>query len=543
MSATVSPADAVDTITWTSSDKSVAKVDENGKVTFVGGGTATITAKTVNGLTGTCEITSIPFDGTITLGETTVVITEDEVTKEQTLAFTPAETGYYRLSSHDIDNTSEDAEIDPRVTAFDGEYGELAYSDDVGYGVDFSLEMFMEAGKTYYYNLTLYRPEATGSYKITLAQLTAAVSVRIDSGDIVMKQGESREVTVTYAPEGCSTEEFTVTSSDDSVVDVSDYEIYAMGAGEATVTVTSANGLTDSITVKVNGAMALELDTTCTVEGTAQEEGGLARYAFTPTVSGRYTIASCGVVGEDATVSVALSELGNQLRNNDTDSDSFSLTYELEADVEYYYDVEVVSEAAESAVRFMLTKEDDGNIPTATVNADLAVKIANPGDGVYYAFKPTATGVYKIFSQYDAESNLDPKLIVYDAGWEYLEDGDDTDGGNDCNFLLEYEFTAGETYYLKAITYNSYYTGEYTMRIEPLFDMTTAGDLTGDGIVNMMDALLLYSGVSSGTLTAEQEAVADYNGDGTIDMMDALLVYAAVSAGEQPLSPLQTQHR
>ena len=54
---TVAPAEATDkNIVWSSSDQSVAKVDSNGKVTPLAKGTTTITAKTHNDLTDTCEI-------------------------------------------------------------------------------------------------------------------------------------------------------------------------------------------------------------------------------------------------------------------------------------------------------------------------------------------------------------------------------------------------------------------------------------------------------------------------------------------------------
>ena len=49
--------DVKDFISWTSSDENVLTVSEDGLVTAVGAGTATITATTVNGLTATCEIT------------------------------------------------------------------------------------------------------------------------------------------------------------------------------------------------------------------------------------------------------------------------------------------------------------------------------------------------------------------------------------------------------------------------------------------------------------------------------------------------------
>lgn len=59
LTATVAPVDAsLKTVTWSSSDESVATVDSDGKVTAVGMGTATITVKTVDGeKTDSCEVT------------------------------------------------------------------------------------------------------------------------------------------------------------------------------------------------------------------------------------------------------------------------------------------------------------------------------------------------------------------------------------------------------------------------------------------------------------------------------------------------------
>lgn len=56
--ATVKPANATNkTLTWTSSNPSVAKVDKNGKVTALKNGTATITCKSANGKKATCTVT------------------------------------------------------------------------------------------------------------------------------------------------------------------------------------------------------------------------------------------------------------------------------------------------------------------------------------------------------------------------------------------------------------------------------------------------------------------------------------------------------
>lgn len=49
ITATIEPADADDkTVTWSSSNESVATVDSNGLITFVAEGTAMITAQTSN---------------------------------------------------------------------------------------------------------------------------------------------------------------------------------------------------------------------------------------------------------------------------------------------------------------------------------------------------------------------------------------------------------------------------------------------------------------------------------------------------------------
>lgn len=56
LKATVEPSDSLDAVTWSSSDSKVATVDANGKVTAIGAGKATITAKAGN-QTATCEVT------------------------------------------------------------------------------------------------------------------------------------------------------------------------------------------------------------------------------------------------------------------------------------------------------------------------------------------------------------------------------------------------------------------------------------------------------------------------------------------------------
>lgn len=59
LKATINPSNTTDskTLTWTSSNTSVATVDSTGKVTGVNAGTATITVTTSNKKTATCKVT------------------------------------------------------------------------------------------------------------------------------------------------------------------------------------------------------------------------------------------------------------------------------------------------------------------------------------------------------------------------------------------------------------------------------------------------------------------------------------------------------
>lgn len=84
ITATVNPTIATNKkVTWLSSDEKIAKVDVNGKITAINYGTATITAKTVNGKTAKCKvIVPVPVSGvklnksvtTINIGATETLI-------------------------------------------------------------------------------------------------------------------------------------------------------------------------------------------------------------------------------------------------------------------------------------------------------------------------------------------------------------------------------------------------------------------------------------------------------------------------------------
>ena len=78
LSATLSPEGAFESVTWTSSNESVATVDANGLVTAVAGGTCTITATTSGSQkTATCSVTVKQMVTSIVLSQTTALLELD----------------------------------------------------------------------------------------------------------------------------------------------------------------------------------------------------------------------------------------------------------------------------------------------------------------------------------------------------------------------------------------------------------------------------------------------------------------------------------
>ncbi len=518
LKAHIYPEDADNTLTWKSSDESIATVDENGKVTFLKDGEVMITAETLNGLTDNCYFTVFPVFGTMEFGtEYEVVYQDEESPYGLYYKFTPTETAHYAIYSYDIVSDTEDIAVDPRAWMFDAYHDEVGYNDDDGEDVNFRLEALLEAGKTYYLKIYLYDKEARGSIKVNTEKIPLPESVSIDCGDITLEEGGLRDIYVTYSPLNAFQVDYTVESSDETVVGIDDKAAVAVGGGEATVTVTTENGLTDSIKVTVLGVAKLELDKEYTLECIESEGGNYMRYSYTPTVPGIYTIKTTGSTGEGFTTAVAIKDASGELRRNQEEKNSFILSYALEAGKKYYYEVNLTGDAG--SINFMLTKKDDSTILKAETNTTYDVNIANGGGGAYYVFRPKYTGMYKIFSGIKDEI-IDTKLYVYNSEWELFYSNDD--GADNGQFYLEKEFTAGETYYLYCFPFDNNVIGEFTMRIEP--DRTLDAKISQDGnsiniTSNLNDAdAMLY--------------VAFYEGNKMIGIKEASLSEGRVTVPE-----------
>ena len=202
LTATVAPTDATDkTVTWSSSDDNVATVDENGVVTSVAVGTATITA-TAGGETATCTVKVIvPVTG-VTLDKANLTLQSNTpVTLNATVAPDNATNKTVTWSSSDtsvatVDNTGKVTAVANGSTTITASCGGYSATCDVT--VNATLATAFENGKTTTVRFSSFMGEAyvtftkgNGTYSITNRSSSNVKSVAEDGNRIVITFGFS----------------------------------------------------------------------------------------------------------------------------------------------------------------------------------------------------------------------------------------------------------------------------------------------------------------------------------------------------------------
>ena len=225
LTATVTPADATDkTVTWTTSDAAVATV-ENGVVTAVSEGTATITAK-AGDKTATCVVTVskkvIAVSG-IALSQTTAALTEGE-TVTLTATVTPAD-----ATDKTVTWSTSDATV---ATVENGKITAVA------------------AGTA---TITAQAGDITATCEIVVEKKVVAVEgISLDVTSVELTRGDSLRIHATVYPKDATDKTVVWSSSDEAVACVySDGTIVALSVGTAIVTAAS-NGFEASCVVVVN---------------------------------------------------------------------------------------------------------------------------------------------------------------------------------------------------------------------------------------------------------------------------------------------------
>lgn len=227
LSATVLPEASQQTISWSSSDKSVASVSSNGLVTAKKAGKATITATTVNGKTATCKITvekkSVPSKS-VSLSKTALTLyTGDKATLKAKV--NPTDT------TDKLTWTSSDEKI---ATVENG----VITAKKAG---TVKITVKTDSGKT-------------ATCKVTVKKkVVAAKSVKLSKTSLTLEKGATAKLKATVTPSN-STDKLTWKSSDTKVATVENGVITAKKTGTAKITVKTSSGKTAVCKVTVKKA-------------------------------------------------------------------------------------------------------------------------------------------------------------------------------------------------------------------------------------------------------------------------------------------------
>ena len=225
LTATVKPDDATDkTVTWSTSDVNIATVD-NGKVTAVKEGTATITAK-AGEKSATCKVT---------VSKNVVAVTEVTLNKtELSLKEGESET----LTA----NVKPDDATDKTVT--------WSTSDANIATVENGKVTAVKEGTA---TITAKAGEKSATCKVTVSKNVIAVAeVTLNKTELSLKEGESETLTATVKPDDATDKNVTWSTSDANVATVDNGKVTAVKAGSVTITA-KAGDVSASCVVTVTG--------------------------------------------------------------------------------------------------------------------------------------------------------------------------------------------------------------------------------------------------------------------------------------------------
>ncbi len=203
--ATVNPDNATDkTVSWTSSESSVVSVDSKGKVTAIGNGNATITAK-ANGQEATCDVTvTVPVES-ISLNKTELTLNKGD---RETLIATvkPNDATHQTVTWNSSDLTVATVTTNGMVIAMGG--GKATITARIGY--------------------------ESASCDITVK--VPVRSITLSQASLTLDEGESVTLKATVIPDDADNKTVTWSTSDESIVSVDqDGTVHAIRQGYADI--------------------------------------------------------------------------------------------------------------------------------------------------------------------------------------------------------------------------------------------------------------------------------------------------------------------
>ena len=218
LTATVTPEDATDkSVAWSSSDESIATVDETGKVTALKVGSATIKVKTTDGgKEASCDVTvtPIPVEG-VTIEPSQVEIKEGETVQ---LKATVNPEG----ADQEVEWTSSDCDI--------------ATVDKNGFVTS------IKPGTVYIVVRSKAYTDKQASCEVIVKRDDKLKGIAFDASEVQLETGQSRTLKVVFTPDYAANKNVSWSSSDPSIASVKDGNVTGVKEGKATITATSEDG-------------------------------------------------------------------------------------------------------------------------------------------------------------------------------------------------------------------------------------------------------------------------------------------------------------
>ncbi len=237
---TIQPSNADDpSVTWQSSNANIAKVSQNGRVTALSSGKATIkvTSKENPNIFATCEVVVRQPLQSISLTPASVRIEAGEVYDGLTVNYDPLTADNKKVTWQSSDNSIAVVDDNGKITAIKG--GEVI------------VKVTSEENNAIYAECT-----------VTVVQPVTGVSMNKTA--IELTEDESEQLFAIVLPENATNKNVNWSSSDLSVAMVSPNGIvYAIKPGQATIMVTTADGgyaALCKVTVKAKATIATALN-------------------------------------------------------------------------------------------------------------------------------------------------------------------------------------------------------------------------------------------------------------------------------------------
>ena len=167
----------------------------------------------------------------------------------------------------------------------------------------------------------------------------------------------------------------------------------------------------------------------------------------------------------------------------------------------------------------MCGRPDIDNLENINGSDTKNIEIENEGDYKYFKFTPEKDGTLKIYST----GTYDTYGYLYDSNMDLISSNDDD--GEDSNFSITYDVTAGKTYVIGCKMYSSSIGSfDLVINFEPN-NTYKIGDANGDEKVTVADITVIQKYLANRLqLSNEQLIACDVNKDGVVNIEDATLI-------------------